>query len=57
MVARVIDRVARVEQAPERLRELVPAGVDERDVVKAGVALRGGVAPALSNVLRPMWWW
>ena len=57
MVGAVVDRDAVVEQPLDGAAELVAVGVEERDVVEAGVPGGGGEAPALSQVFRPMWWW
>ena len=53
----MVDGMAVVEQALDRAAELAPVGVQEGDVVRAGVAGRGWVPPALSRVFGPMWWW
>ena len=57
MVGGVVDRDAVVEQALDGAAELASVGVEEGDVVEAGVAGRRRVAPALSHVLMPTWWW
>ena len=58
MVGGVVDSIAVVEQALDGAAELAAVGVQEGDVVQAGVAGRAAASPpALSHVFRPMWWW
>ena len=57
VVGAVVDRDAVVEQALDGMAELLAVGVDERDVVEAGVAGRRRLGASLSHVLMPMWWW
>jgi hypothetical protein len=46
-----------VEHALDGFRQLAPVGVEDGNVVQAGVPLVAGVPPSLSKVFRPIWWW
>ena len=56
VVAGAVERDAGVDQPAQRVGERGAGGVEDREVVEAGRAGRRCEPPALSQVLRPMWW-
>jgi hypothetical protein len=51
------EGTAVVEHALDGFRQLAPVGVEDGNVIQAGVPLVAGVPPSLSKVFRPIWWW